>query len=218
MSASVSWLAWVARAGGVAAAGSLVAWAAWARPPASDPVLRLDRALAGTRDLRASFVQTRRSPLLATPETASGRLLLRRPGSARLEYDPPDGLVLLKRGDSAWVYVPSLQQVQVTAAGASVAVGWVLGSSVAELRRSARVRAVGRQVEITPREGAGLPWRKLVVGFGTRSPFPERFVLEDAGGDEVEIRLNDVVRNRGVPASRFQPRWPEGTRVVEMGS
>jgi outer membrane lipoprotein carrier protein len=196
--------------------------AASARPAAArtvaDPVARLERALAGTRDLEAAFVQTRRSDLLREPERTTGRLYLRRPGSARLEYDAPEKLVLLKRGDSAWVYVPSLSQVQVMAASATgIPIGWVLGSSLSELRREAEVKASGREVVITPRPGGQWPWRALHIRFGARSDFPEAFVLRDAGGDEIEIRFTSVSRNRGVPASRFFPRWPEGTRVVELG-
>lgn len=183
-----------------------------------DPVARLERGLEGTRDLQARLLQVRRSTLLEEPQRARGRLYLRRPGDARIEYDTPEPLVLLKRGDTAYVYVESLAQVQVMpAAHAGVPLGWVLGSSVKEIRATADVRAVGDEVEIAPRRGSGLPWSSVRLGFPPEGDFPVRFLLVDATGDEVEIRLADVRRNRGLPAERFLPRWPEGTRRVEMG-
>ena len=186
--------------------------------PAAGPVARLERGLAGTRDVEARLVQVRRSALFDGPQRAGGRLYLRRPGDARLEYDTPEPLVLLKRGDTAYVYVKSLAQVQVMpAAGAGVPMAWVLGSSLAEIRRLAEVRAVDGEVEIVPRRGSGLPWGSLRLGFRGGSDFPVRYRLKDAGGDEVEIRLEDVRRNRGVPDSHFRPIWPAGTRRVDLG-
>jgi outer membrane lipoprotein-sorting protein len=183
---------------------------------ASDPVARLEKGLADTRDAEARFVQTRTSALLPSPETARGKLWLRRPGDVRLEYETPSPLVLLKRGDSAFVHTPTLQQVQVTTARDSgIPLGWVLGSSLAEIRRSARVTAAGNDVEIVPDRTLGLPWSSLRLGFGA-GDFPVRWRLTEHSGDEVEIRLVDLVRNRGVPASRFASRWPPGTRVINL--
>jgi hypothetical protein len=98
-----------------------------------------------------------------------------------------------------------------------VPLGWVLGSSLAELRALAEVRAAGRTVEILPRPGAGLPWSSLVLEFPAAGEFPTRFVLRDALGDTVVIRLEGVRRNRALPAGRFAPDWPAGTRRVETG-
>jgi outer membrane lipoprotein carrier protein len=210
-----------------AARAAAVAYAlavAWCAPApaagaaAADPVARLERGLAGTRDVAARLVQVRRSALLEESERATGRLYLRRPGDARFEYDTPEPLVLLKRGDTAYVYVKSLAQVQVMpAAAAGVPMGWVLGSSPAELRRLAEVRAVGDEVELVARRGSGLPWVSLRLGFRAGSDFPVRYRLTDAGGDEVEIRLEAVQRNRGVADERFRPVWPAGTQRVDLG-
>jgi outer membrane lipoprotein-sorting protein len=185
----------------------------------ADPVARLGRGLASTRTLVAGVVQTRRSELLGDTETTRGRLYLRRPGDARLEYDSPSPLVILKRADTTYVYTERLAQVQVLPArAAGVPLGWVLGSSLAELRRLAAVHAVGSEVELVPHPGSGLPWRSLRLGFPAAGDFPVRFVLATGDGEEVEIRLVDLRRNVAVPASRFAPSWPRGTRRVRVGS
>jgi outer membrane lipoprotein-sorting protein len=186
---------------------------------ARDPVARLERGLRTTRDLQARLTQIRRSPLVAGVERARGRLYLRRPGDARLEYEAPEPLVMLRRGDTAYVYVKSLAQVQVMpATGAGVPVGWVLGSRIEDIRKLATVRAAGDEVVIAPREGSGLPWTSVRLGFPPVGDFPVRFVLEDGSGEVVEIRLEALLRNRGIPEERFRARWPAGTRRVDLGS
>jgi outer membrane lipoprotein-sorting protein len=183
---------------------------------ALDPVARLEKGLAATHDAQARFVQTRSSALLPSPETARGRLWLRRPADVRLEYETPAALTLLKRGDSAFVHTPSLQQVQVTTARDSgVPLGWVLGSSLAEIRKSATVSSSGEEVLIVPNRSLGLPWTSVRLGFGA-GDFPVRWRLKDASGDEIEIRLHDLARNRGLPESRFASAWPKGTRVIAL--
>jgi outer membrane lipoprotein-sorting protein len=203
---------------GLALAAGVPARAA-ASPTPGGAVARLERGLRTTRSLEAGLEQTRYSGLLDDQEKSRGRLYLRRPGDARLEYDAPSPLVILKRGDTTYVYAASLAQVQVMPAhAAGLPLGWVLGSSLAEIRRLATVRAAGAEVEIVPRAGSGLPWAALRLGFPPIGDFPVRFVLENGGGDRVEIRLTGVRRNRGVPAARFAPLWPPGTRRVVMGS
>jgi len=202
--------AWLAAAIGLALLGAR---------PATDPVARLERSLARTRDASARFVQTRRSPLLPDAETSRGRLWVRRPGEARLEYETPESLVFWKRSDTAWVYVPALRQLQVgPAREAGVPLGWMIGGTLAEVRRSARVRALGSEVEIVPDPGSGVPWSSVRVGFGSAGDFPDRYRFEEESGEVVEIRLVGVRWNRGVPARIFAPRVPEGTRRVDLGS
>jgi outer membrane lipoprotein-sorting protein len=201
-----------------------VAWGAtYPTPPppatAYTPnIWKLDKALSSTRDLDARFVQTRRSPLLEGDDQASGTLLVQKPGLARLEYRTPSPLVVWKRGDSAWVYTPALKQVVVSPTGASgVPVGWVLGAKLADIRREADVRDTGSGVDIIPHAAAGLPWSKVGIRFG-KDGFPNRYEFTESSGESVVIELTSVRRNRGIPASRFRPSFPAGTRVVDAGS
>src|SRR5215510_3159593 len=138
-------------------------------------ISKLDRALSTTRDLDARFVQTRRSPLLEDEDRSTGTLQVQKPGRARLEYKSPSPLVVWKRGDSAWVYTPALKQVIVSPSGASgVPVGWVLGATLADIRKDADVHETGSGVDIVPHASAGLPWKKVSVRFG-KDGFPNRY-------------------------------------------
>jgi len=197
----------------------LIVVAVWhSVPPAYTPNIgKLDKALSTTRDLDARFVQTRRSPLLDGEERSSGTLQVQKPGLARLEYKDPSPLVVWKRGDSAWVYTPALKQVVVSPTGASgVPVGWVLGASRADLRKDAYVHDTGSGVDIVPHPDAGLPWKKVSVSFG-KDGFPNRYEFTESSGESVVIELKSVRRNKGIPAERFRPRFPAGTRVVDAG-
>ena len=187
-------------------------------PPSYTPnIAKLDKALSNTRDLDARFVQTRKSPLLDSDDRASGTLQVKKPGFARLEYKTPSPLTVWKRGDSAWVYTPAIKQVIVSPTGASgVPVGWVLGASLADIRKDAYVHETGSGVDIVPHSDAGLPWKKVSIAFG-KDGFPSRDVFIDSSGESVTIELTSVRRNRGIAADRFRPRYPPGTNVVNAG-
>lgn len=189
-----------------------------APPPSYTPnIIKLDHALSATRDLDAHFVQTRRSPLLDSDDRSSGTLLVQKPGHARLEYKDPSPLVVWKRGDSAWVYTPALKQVVVSPTGASgVPVGWVLGATLADIRKDAYVHETGSGVDIVPHADAGLPWKKVSIAFG-KDGFPKRYEFTESSGESVVIELTSVRRNRGIAASKFRPSFPAGTRVVDAG-
>ena len=197
-----------------------VAWAnTYSTPaPASTPhINKLDKALSATRDLDARFVQTRKSPLLDGDDRSTGSLQVQKPGFARLEYKTPSPLTVWKRGDSAWVYTPALKQVIVSPSGASgVPVGWVLGASLADIRKDAYVHETGSGVDIVPHSDAGLPWKKVSIAFG-KDGFPSRYVFLDSSGESVTIELTSVRRNKGIAADRFRPRYPSGTNVVSAG-
>ena len=187
------------------------------KPTYTPNIVKLDKALSATRDLDARFVQTRKSPLLDTDDRATGTLQVQKPGFARLEYKTPLPLTVWKRGDSAWVYTPTLQQVIVSPTGASgVPVGWVLGASLADIRKDAYVHETGSGVDIVPHANAGLPWKKVSIAFG-KDGFPSRYHFTDSSGESVIIELTSVRRNKGIPADRFRPRFPAGTNVVTGG-
>jgi len=186
--------------------------------PAHGPhIAKLDHALSSTRDLDARFVQTRKSPLLDGDDRSTGTLQVQKPGFARLEYETPSPLTVWKRGDSAWVYTPAIKQVIVSSTGASgVPVGWVLGASLAQIRKDADVRESRSGVDIVPHQDAGLPWKKVSIDFG-KDGFPQRYEFTDPSGENVIIELKSVRRNKGIPAERFRPRFPAGTNVVQGG-
>lgn len=187
------------------------------KPTYTPNIVKLDKALSATRDLDARFVQTRKSPLLDTDDRATGTLQVQKPGFARLEYKTPLPLTVWKRGDSAWVYTPTLQQVIVSPTGASgVPVGWVLGASLADIRKDAYVHETGSGVDIVPHANAGLPWKKVSIAFG-KDGFPNRYHFTDSSGESVIIELTSVRRNKGIPPGRFRPRFPAGTNVVTGG-
>jgi outer membrane lipoprotein-sorting protein len=187
-------------------------------PPSYTPnILKLDKALSSTHDLDAHFVQTRRSPLLDGVDKSNGTLLVQKPGHARLEYAAPSPLVVYMRGDSAWVYTPALKQVVVSPTGASgVPVGWVLGAKLADIEKDAYVHETGSGVDILPHHDSGLPWSVVHVAFG-KDGFPNRYEFTESSGESVVIELTSVRRNRGIPASRFRPSFPAGTRIVDAG-
>jgi outer membrane lipoprotein carrier protein len=98
----------------------LAAWALWtaaiARPAAQPaPVERVARALQAhydtVRDFSAAFVQTYTGGVLGQTATERGRLLVKRPGRMRWEYESPERKLLVADGRKLYFYIPADRQV-----------------------------------------------------------------------------------------------------------
>jgi outer membrane lipoprotein carrier protein len=190
----------------------------WVLPAAAGLLETFDKSLKSTKDLQAEFTQTRHSPLLDEPIEAHGTVWVRYPGDVRFEYETPDPMTLLKQGDTTWLYVPELEQVQKSrASAAGVPMGWVLGSSVEQLRQEATVDVADGRIVIRPLPERSGAWQRIEVFYGKSKAFPERYTIYEESGEVVEIRLREIRRNIGVKADRFKAEWPAGIDIIMLG-
>lgn len=177
-----------------------------------------DKSLKTTKDVTAQFTQTRHSPLLDEPIEAHGTVWIRYPGDVRFEYETPDPMTLLKHADTTWLYVPQLEQVQMSSASAAgVPMGWVLGSSVEQLQKEATVEAADDRIVIRPLPERRGPWQRIEIRYGKSKAFPARYTIYEESGEVVEIRLSEVKRNAGVKTGRFKADWPPGVDIIKLG-
>ena len=200
---------------------AVVLWAVASAAPvatAAGLLETFDKSLKTTKDVTAQFTQTRHSPLLDEPIEAHGTVWIRYPGDVRFEYEEPDAMTLLKHADTTWLYVPQLEQVQMSSAtAAGVPMGWVLGSSVEELRQEGTVEAVDDRIIIRPLPDRRGPWQRIEITYGKNKAFPARYTIYEESGEVVDIRLSQVKRNAGVSAGRFKPDWPAGVDIIMLG-
>lgn len=198
----------------------VAACALWAAAAGAETALdRFASVLGATQDAEARFTQLRYSTLLPEPMRAAGRLWLKRPGQLKLSYREPEPMTLLKRADTTWIYLPSLEQVQryrVEAVG--VPLGIALGASREVVEREAVLEADGDWVRMQPRPGRAVAWTEIEIELPPGSAFPKRLVVHQTGGDRLEFEFLEVRRNRGVKSRTFQPDWPDTTPVVSLGS
>jgi outer membrane lipoprotein-sorting protein len=178
--------------------------------------------------LRATVVQRRRHPLLATEAVSEGRFLFQKPDRVRWEVDKPDRLVLVMDGRSLVTYRPDRQEAERRDLGADfgarAAVEFLtsgMSLAVPELEKRFQVdmhREDGLVVLVlTPRSR----WvAKAVASVALYrhdgDAVPNRIVISGQRGDWTEIILTDIVVNPPVAEDAFALRLGPGVRVTDL--
>ncbi len=97
----------------------IAACAAVVQPRAADPTATelaqaLQKKYDTIRDFSADFVQTYKGGVVKRQLTEKGRMLIRKPGKMRWEYDTPEKKLFVSDGLKMYYYVPADKQVTVT--------------------------------------------------------------------------------------------------------
>jgi len=183
----------------------------------ADGVADLERLLAETRTLRATFTQELLDEQGAVQKRSSGEVLLARPGRFRWDYAPPDAQTIVSDGAQLWIHDPELAQATVRPIDGTLArsPAALLGGS-APLGDSFVATDLGaadglRWVALEPRV-KDADFEKVKLGLGPRSVAVME--LTDAFGQTTRIRFADAEVNGPVDAARFRFVPPPGTDVV----
>src|SRR5918994_6978157 len=85
-----------------------------AQPPsAAELAATLQRKYGTVRDFSADFVQTYRGGVLNRQIKDSGRVMIRKPGRMRWEYQAPEEKLFVSDGVKVYSYVPEDKQVTI---------------------------------------------------------------------------------------------------------
>jgi outer membrane lipoprotein-sorting protein len=199
--------------GGIGATLLLAAPARAACASTAECLGRIEAAQRDLHTLRARFVQTKRLSLLDEPLESSGWFLFKRPDRVRWETEAPERLTVVISGRE--VHIPNLPESERQALAMSPLttmlsrLGALFTGEVRALEQGFEITATDRgsaiQVELVPREEA---WRQSFRRIDLAFAAPEMTIagirLENALGDSVEIRFEEVVRNVDVPDSMFE--------------
>lgn len=167
-----------------------------------------------TRTIEADFVQVKHLDLLEEPMVSSGRLAFKQPDRVRLDVKSPDPATIIIDGPN--VSVPGLSQQQQKAMG-TAPIGAMFGQlarifrgDIEGLRKDFDVTAepdgTGVRVRLTPRrEDWKKAFRSIDLRFSDGLTHVETLRLEDELGDDLEITLHNVRRNRDLSDALFRP-------------
>lgn len=172
----------------------------------------IEAAQSGTRTISARFVQVKHVSLLDEPLTSRGRFFFRRPDRIRLEIEEPVRTAIVI--DGAEIHIPDLPESERKAmsmapmAAMFTQLGALFTGSTAALEDGFEVKATGAgdgiDVVLLPRLES---WRRLFRRIELRfagAPLMTREVrLEDAFGDRLEVKMEDVERNPDLPETLF---------------
>ena len=206
------------RAGLPAAA---LATAGLSSPAAADAVDALRELLAPLRSMSADFRQrvTEDGELV---EEVTGQLSMRRPGRFTWVSEPPNAQTIVSDGRTLWRYDAELEQVVVS----EISEGMASQSALALI--SGRLDGLGQRYEVRrllpdvdersrfrlrPRDGDGA-FDAITLEFFKGVPVAA--TMRSGLGQRVDVRLNRIRRNPGIPLGEFTFRPPPGIEILRQ--
>lgn len=186
------------------------------RPPARDLARKVQEYYQGTRDLRASFVQTYTYAAMGRRQVSRGTLLVKKPGRMRWDYREPERKVVAVVGSRLTQWEPEANQVYLDerfdATAMSAAVTFLLGKG--ELEKEFEVSAEGPGSLLLRPRRPDPRVDQVTLSVGPDGQVTATRVV-DGQGNVNQIELGDIQRNVGLADADFAVRVPEGTRRVE---
>lgn len=204
--------------------------------PSADEVLALIQAFYDQADtLEADFAQIRYTRLYDRYDRAKGKVVFKKPGKMRWDYEEPNGQVFVTARDKLLIYQPpeegeqhgqlierSLDQDQLPSAFSFL-------TGTGELQKDFDVRRLespktkfkeGYVLQLIPRKPT--PNYEQLVFFvrvleseGKKGAVVQRVLIIDAAGNRNRFDFDQIKFNRPVPDKRFSYRPPKGAYRVK---
>ncbi len=182
-----------------------------ATPDAQALVRKVQAFYERTRDLTARFKQTYTYAGFGRRQVSSGRLLVKKPGMMRWNYEKPTTKTVAVKGSRLIQYEPEENQAYVDehfdSSGMSAALTFLLGKGDLEKDFLVSTGSSGALV-LRPREADPRVDTIELVADGAGQIAATRVV--DGAGNVNEIQFEDVKRNVGLKDSAFDVKLPEG--------
>jgi outer membrane lipoprotein carrier protein len=181
---------------------------------------RLERFLERVQSMRADFRQVVVDGDDKVIDDASGRLLFKRPGRFRWDYEKPYERVVVGDGKELWLYEADLAQVTVRPLAAG------LGDTPAALLTGGR-GVLDRFETVSSWSGDELAWVRLkprsrdsdfesvAIGFAGESL--SQLELEDRLGQRTRVYLTNLSLNPAIGDDSFRFDIPPGADVIREG-
>lgn len=207
----------------------IAACAAVAQPTAADPTATelaqaLQKKYATVRDFSADFVQTYKGGVVKRQLTEKGRMLIRKPGKMRWEYDTPEKKLFVSDGLKMYYYVPADKQVTVntvppddTASGPALFLSGK-GNLIRDFQSTLTEVPAGfpagtKALKLVPtRPQAEYDWLRLMID-GTSLTL-RGLEATDAQGGISTFAFTNLKENVGPSDKEFAFTMPRGVDVV----
>jgi outer membrane lipoprotein carrier protein len=185
----------------------------------------LQKKYSQVRDLRMEFIQSVKSPRRAA-KTATGTLLLKRPGLMRWEYKTPVEKLFVSNGKTVFFYLPEEKQLQKTKVRESrdqrIPFMFLLGKG--NLKRDfSKVEWAfdekpffqgNRAILAYPKKGID-EFARILMEFSPQTFQLQRVTVFHVDGTMNEFVFTNIQQDLGVTAGIFDFKVPPGTEVIE---
>ena len=221
---------------------ALAPWGAWGAAAPRDPrnvpagerlpvlVERVKAEQQNLKTLEARFVQIQESSLLAAPEKATGQLSYTAPDRVRWEYESPNPISVVIRGEQMTTWYRDLKRAELIRIGRySNQVFKYLGASGdmktlleyfdVKLGTSSK-KGEPYRLELTPRfQRISRRLKAMTLWIDDSTFLPVRLRYVEPDGDTTEYRFEGLKKNGRIPEERYVLQIPKGveTKVVDLG-
>jgi outer membrane lipoprotein carrier protein len=213
---------------------AVIAFGAWvalsasvirgAEPTADELAQALQRKYDAVADFSADFVHTYQGGVLKRKLTERGKVLIKKPGKMRWDYDAPERKQFISDGARMYFYIPADRQVMVSPvppdAAATTPALFLAGKGrlVAEFAASytdlpADLPTGNLALKLVPKsKQTEYDWLVLVVD--PASLAIRGLVTIDAQGGSSTFAFTNLKENVGLADDQFNFRIPRGVEVV----
>jgi outer membrane lipoprotein-sorting protein len=190
----------------------------------------MDKSASDFRSLTADIEHIKYTEVVKDTSTENGQIFVRRDQKMRIEFTKPDPRVILRTGDSLFVFTPKINRVEEYNLGKNRALvdQYVLlgfGTKSQNMEKSYDI-ALSSEEEIdqhkafvltlTPKsEDVRKQITKIQIWLDSSSwlPIQQKF-FEAGSGDYFLFKYSNMMKNLKISDSRFKPDWPKNaTRV-----
>lgn len=197
----------------------------------TESVLKMmDKSASDFHSLTADIEHIKYTEVVKDTSTETGQILVRRDQKMRINFTKPDPRVILRTGDSLFVFTPKINRVEEYNLGKnrSLVDQYVLlgfGTKSQNMEKSYDIALSGEEeidhhktfvLTLTPKsEDVRKQITKIQMWIDPSSwlPIQQKF-FEVASGDYFLFKYSNMVKNLKISESRFKPDWPKNvTRV-----
>jgi outer membrane lipoprotein carrier protein len=190
--------------------------------------LLVQRSYARAGDFSARFAQTYTYAALGRARESTGRVMVKKPGLLRWEYETPDKKLLVVDGKAFWQWVPDDNQVMVNRhfQGGELSSAFTFLWGKGDLTREftpreiplpealAKVEGAQRALELLPKKPSAQIQRVVfaVDGSGT----VRASLVTDAQGNDNRLIFSEAKTDSALPDALFHFEVPKGANVQEL--
>jgi outer membrane lipoprotein-sorting protein len=195
------------------------------RPTTESVLNMMDHAASDFRSLTADIEHIKYTDVVKDTSTESGQIFVRRDQKMRIEFTKPDPRVILRNGDSLFVYTPKINRVEEYNLGKnrSLVDQYVLlgfGTKSQNMQKSYDIALTGEEeldnrksflLTLTPKsEDVRKQITKIQMWIDPSSWFPIQQKFFEAGsGDYFLSKYSNIKKNLKISDSKFKPDWPK---------
>lgn len=185
-------------------------------------LLRIEKKYGKAGTLEGNFSQTANVALTGVKKESSGVLMIQLPGKFRWETLKPDKNLTLTDGKTYWHYTPPFaagERGQVfegkSAATQSELASALLSGEFSKLKNVTFEKKPGNVYRLVPKKGSSGTLVSADLEIDPKKDEIRRVSLNQEGGNQVEVRLQELKLGGKIDPAFFRFVTPPGTDVIK---